>query len=337
MDKRRKEQEALPWGAVPRRRASDWLMHKLRLPVVIASVLCSFIQADAAHAAQPPARKASNSRKLGLDIRVEGEGWGTPRRDAIETVLYSVADELMSRLPKKLSRPILVTHTDANPVALYERGSHGEYLIRLHAQGESWHLYVYEFAHEFCHILSNYDENIAPGVPRHNQWFEETLCETASLFTLKTLAQSWKETPPGPEMAAEADKLRRFFDLLISEGHRRLPPHTPLGIWLSENQEQLRNDPYLREKNEVVANLLLPLFQASPENWDALTYLNLDPADARNSLQEYLQHWYRNSPSEHRAFIGNMLSLLWQGDGPPPALGGGEAGPLATADTKSAP
>lgn len=322
----------MPWGAVPRRRASDWLMHKMRLPVIIASVLCSFIQVDAAHAAPSLAKKANASRKLGLDIRVEGEGWGTPRRDEIETVLYSVADELMSRLPKKLSRPILVAHTDSNPIALYQRGPNGEYLVHLHAQGENWHLYVYEFAHELCHILSNYDENAGPHAPRRNQWFEETLCETASLFTLQSLAQSWKQTPPEPSLAGEADKLRRFFELLVGEGHRRLPPHTPLGVWLSENEDLLRNDPYLREKNEVVANLLLPLFSSSPENWDALTYLNLDPADARDSLQDYLRNWYRNSPAEHKAFIASMLSLLWQGDGPPPSLDG-DSGTVAAADT----
>lgn len=295
-------------------------MHKLRLPVVIATVVCSLVYGESGYAALAPAKKAIDARKLGLDIRVEGGGWGNAGRGEIEAVLYSVADELMARLPKKLAYPIVVTHTDSNPIALYERGPQGEYLVRLHAREENWHLYVYEFAHELCHILSNYEENAGADTSRYNQWFEETLCETASLFTLKTLAVIWKTTPPRPEWASEADRMRRFFDLLVNEGHRRLPPHTALAAWLQDNEPRLRADPYLRDKNEVVANLLLPLFDSNPENWDAVTYLNLDPDDAHDSLQDYLSHWYRNAPSDHKIFIASVLALLRPGDTTVPTI-----------------
>lgn len=280
----------------------------MRLPLIIASILCSLAFSTASPAT--PAKKGVNSRKLGLTIKVEGEGWGNVRRETIETVLYSVADELLSQLPKKLAVPIVVTHTDSNPVALYERGAQGEYRVQLHASAENWHLYTYEFAHELCHILSNYEENVGPDTSKYNQWFEETLCETASLFTLKSLAATWETHPPSPEWSGETEKLSRFFDLLITEGHRQLPPHAPLAVWLENNEERLRRDPYLREKNEVVANLLLPLFQRNPENWATLSYLNLDPGDARSSLQDYLRHWYRNAPAEHRTFIADVLGLF---------------------------
>lgn len=323
MEARKTDQSKLPWNAVPRRRASDWLMYKLRLPVAIASVICSLTYVNAGYAvpATSPAvakKPSFNGRKQGLTIRVEGGGWGV-KKESIETVLYSVADELMARLPKKLSAPIVVTHTDTNPIALYERGSEGEYLVHLHAKGDDWQFYVYEFAHELCHILSNYEENIGADTTKYNQWFEETLCETASLYTLKNLANTWEKSPPAPGWSGEAWRLRRFYDLLINEGHRKLPPHSPLATWLHDNEEALKEDPYLRQKNEVVANLLLPLFETSPENWDSLTYLNLNPGDARASLDQYLNHWYQNAPQEHKEFISRVLSLLWQGDKPQPA------------------
>lgn len=311
-------------------------MYRMRLPVAIASVICTLSYVDAGYAATAPAKKPVSSRKLGLDIRVEGDGWGAARKESIETVLYSVADELMSRLPKKLAVPIVVTHTDTNPIALYDRGANGEYLVHLHAKGENWHLYVYEFAHELCHILSNYDENVGFDADRYNQWFEETLCETASLFTLKNLAATWTTSPPGPEWAQQADKLRRFFDLLIGEGHRQLPMHTPLAVWLRDNEARLRGDPYLRDKNEVVANLLLPLFDGSPDKWDALSYLNLDPSDARNSLRDYLHDWYRNAPAEHKTFVASVLNMFQMGDVAPPAIAAApvESAQVAAASTK---
>ena len=280
----------------------------MRLPLIIASILCSMTFSGAANSVEP--KKPTNSRKLGLNIKVEGGGWGKVGSEKIEEALYSVADELLSRLPKKLTTPIVVTHTDSNPVVLYERGPNGEYQVKLHASGENWHLYTYEFAHELCHILANYEENLGPGNSKYNQWFEETLCETASLFTLKNLATTWKDAPPSPEWSAHAEKLNRFFELLISEGHRQLPPRSPLAGWLESNEEHLRNNPYQREKNEVVANLLLPLFERHPEHWDTLSYLNLDPGDARSSLQDYLRHWYKNSPAQHKAFIADVLALF---------------------------
>ncbi|MBK9784749.1 MAG: hypothetical protein IPP59_11525 [Betaproteobacteria bacterium] len=154
----------------------------------------------------------------------------------------------------------------------------------------------YGFAHELCHILSNYEEHVGEDTTKYNQWFEETLCETASLFALKSLADTWENSPPDPTWATQAKSLRRFFEHLIAEGHRQLPAHAPLSSWLQDNKDVLRQNPYLRDKNEVVANLLLPLFQNDPQNWDALTYLNLDPADARSSLEDYLRHWYQNAP-----------------------------------------
>ena len=298
-----------------------WVMRQMRLPLIIASVFCSMSHAGAGQESFD--KPTVNSRKMGLDIKVKGDGWGSARPEAIENVLYSVADELMSRLPNKLNKPIVVTHTKSNPVALYDRGPNGEYLVHLHASGQSWHLYVYEFAHELCHILSNYEEHVGAETKKYNQWFEETLCETASLYTLKSLADTWEKTPPSPELSARSKNLRRFFEHLVGEGHRQLPSYAPLASWLEEHKDDLRQNPYLREKNEVVANLLLPLFQSNPQNWDALTYLNLDPADARSSLEDYLRHWYQNAPLEHKHFVASVLSLMWEGDGAPPSLATG--------------
>lgn len=285
----------------------SWVARQMRLPLIIASISCSLVHAEEAQLAP---ERPFNSKKSGLQLVVEDSGWGRVERESIEVVLYSVADEILSRLPKKLTTPIVVTHTDSNPVALYERGPAGEYRVRLHASGEKWHLYAYEFAHELCHIISNYENNIGDDATRHNQWFEETLCETASLFALKNLASTWETSPPSPKWSEEAKRIRRFFDHLVSEGHRQLPAHTPLVTWLHANEERLRNDPYLRKENEVVANLLLPLFQENPQNWDALSYLNLDASDARNSLNDYLTHWYLNASPEHKRFVASILEMF---------------------------
>lgn len=282
----------------------------MRLPFIIATVLCSLIAPPAALSAPPAPKKIESKRHAGLNIRVVGKDWGKVSPQQVQTVLYAVADELLTRLPKKLANTVVVMRTDSHPVALYERGPKGEYLVQLHAGDDRWHLYVYEFAHEFCHILSNYEENAGADVGRYNQWFEETLCETASLFALESLAAKWQSAPPTPELAGQAVKLRRFYEQLIAEGHRQLPPHTELAAWVQENEAALRSDPYQREKNDVLAKLLLPLFATDPDRWDAIAYLNLHPADPSSSLADYLHHWYDNAPDEHKLFIADVFSLL---------------------------
>lgn len=255
----------------------------------------------------------TTGRLAGLDIRVEEGGWGGMPAASIEKILYAVADVLLPRLPRKLAAPIIVTHTHRNPITLYERGPRGEYLVRLHASGARTHLYVYEFAHELAHIVSNYEHNVGGNSSRPNQWVEESLCEAASLFVLGRLAAVWSELPPGDELAAAAPELRTFYERLVAEEHRHLPADHGFGTWLAANEGRLRADPYQRKKDDLVARLLLPLFERSPDSWDALCYLNLDIADNDASLAQYLAHWHRNAPAEHRPFIGSVFETLAAG------------------------
>jgi hypothetical protein len=266
----------------------------------LGGVMLSLALAGAVHAS------TQDSRALGLQIRVVPGGWGIEAQD-IEPVLYATADELVSMLPSKLAVPIIVSHTQGNPVALYHRGAAGEYLVRLHASGASGPLYVYEFAHELCHVLSNHDEHA--DTRKHNQWFEETLCETASLYALQAVAQKW-ELSAAPGRAALAPRLRRFYDALLAERNRELPSGATLAAWLAEHELQLRGNPYIREKNDLVAKQLLPFFQQDPRRWRALAYLNLHAGDASAPLADYLTHWNEQAPVEHRDFIGEVRALV---------------------------
>lgn len=267
--------------------------------LAVASTICAPV-----HAAAPVAA----SRALGLDIRVVPGGWGDVAVERIENVLYAVADELVTTLPPKLAAPIVVSHTRGNPVALYQRGAAGEYQVRLHASGTAWPLYVYEFAHELCHVMSNHDEHA--DVKRHNQWFEETLCETASLYALQAVAKTWTLTATDETEVALAPRLRRFYDNLLAERTRDLPAGATLPRWVGDNVDRLRADPYLREKNDLVAKQLLPFFQHDPRRWRALAHLNLDAADATAAFADYLAHWNDYAPAEYQPFITDVRLLL---------------------------
>lgn len=283
----------------------------VRLPVVVASVALGVMLSLTARG--ETSSPANGKRRAGVSIEVDRQGWGAVDTRQIERVLHSVATLLLSDVTDRAPIALRVSHTDTNPVALYERGPDGEYLVRLHADRTRWHLYVYEFAHEFCHILSNYDQ--AGGqVSRQNQWFEETICEAASLYALGSLATEWTLSPPEPGLASHAGELRRFFRLLITEGHRKLPEDTELSEWLKEHEAQLCADPYRRDQNDLVAKTVLPLFFADPRGWEAITYLNLHPDDPTASLEDFMRHWHANAPERDRPFIVKLSALLLNGD-----------------------
>src|ERR1700756_4796293 len=69
------------------------------------------------------------------------------------------------------------------------------------ARDTHWAQYAFQFAHELCHALANFasnSERLQLYPPQANLWLEESLCETASLFTLRAMSRSWRTEPPNP-------------------------------------------------------------------------------------------------------------------------------------------
>ncbi|HTY02663.1 MAG TPA: hypothetical protein VMC81_02930 [Rhodocyclaceae bacterium] len=259
----------------------------------------------------PPAVLAHGTETAmdGPTIRVVGDGWGNARPDDIAAVLRSVADVLLPAPAPRPNLSIVVSHGPRAPMVLYERDADGAYRVMLHAHDDQWHLYVYEFAHEYCHILSNYDEYGA-DVSRRNQWFEESLCETASLFALNAAAARWQMEPPAPGLAGAERKLSWFRDLLMAEPHRRVPAEG-VAAWLKDHEDKLRQDPYQRAMNELVATHMLPAF-AVDGGWSALRSLNRSPDDSACSLRELVDHWYRNADSIGKTSVARIRTLLFE-------------------------
>lgn len=294
-----------------RNRSARSMLRTLRgLAVLLASVAALLTSA--------PARSAG----MAVDIRVAPEGWGRADGMEVASLLQAVADVLIVSPEQVPARTIVVSPGEGNPVTLYAKGENDEYQVRLSARDRRWSQYAYQFGHELCHIMAAFDT----GAANPHQWFEETLCETAALYTLRTLATTWKTAPPYPGWEAYAPAFNAYADQLLGEPHRQLPAHTSAAAWLQENEAGLRNHPYRREKNEILANQLLPLFESQPQGWQALAVLNRDEANgqADGDFSRHLQHWYGNANVPQQAFIHRILTLL--GVTTPPAMAQANAG-----------
>ncbi|WP_147376851.1 hypothetical protein [Noviherbaspirillum saxi] len=241
-------------------------------------------------------------------IVVSAGGWGNVESKQIELLLSAVASEILTHFPGKKLDPIIVSPSSHAPVVLYQKGPRNEYQILLAAKDQHWAEYIYEFSHELFHILAQYEYHAPPHHARH-QWFEETLCETASLYMLKRFSLTWLQAPPLPGWRSYASEMQAFTRRALSDPHRQLPTNVTFDQWFRDNGPSLISKPYLREKNELVANILLPFLEKNSD-WRAIAYLNVNGPKGNSSFYDHLVHWYGATPVAHRYFVSEAIHLF---------------------------
>lgn len=241
-----------------------------------------------------------------VKIRVEHGNWGEAAAGDIKKVLESVADELLLNVSSVHQISVAVRHDLRGPRTLYKRGPNGEFIVWLNVVDRRWAQHAYQFGHELNHVLSLNKKTIQTP----NQWFEESIGEAAALFALRRMADRWQIEPPYPNWKSYSGSLRNYAEDRIAEKHRKLPPGHSFVKWFQLNESSLRADPYLRTKDELIANQLLEYFENYPGSWDAVTYLNRTKPSRDQSFGEYLGNWYRDAPARHRPFIKEIGALF---------------------------
>jgi len=255
---------------------------------------------------------AATARKLVLRIRLGGFGGAT--EDDIKAVLRSAADEIWQHCPDTRFAPpgFEIYHNSKYPITHYELSGDGYIVIGLAVEGNLWARFAFQFAHEFAHALMDHSNDAKKlwHQPEHaNQWLEESLCETASLFCLRAMAKTWESKPPYPNWKSYAPALDDYAIRRLAEPAHRLPEGQAFGAWFAAGESEMRKK-WTREKNTVIARQLLPLFEAEPSGWDALPSLKLGSRDVDKTLAKHLAEWHTNAPAERRAFIVRLAAVF---------------------------
>ena len=156
-----------------------------------------------------PDEALADSRKA-LSLEVNPEKFNASRAD-IAAVCRSAGYQLLVNMTEVPDFTVNISRGQHGPIALFQRGANGEYLVQLATEKTFWAQYAYQFSHEICHILCGYENDY-----RGNLWFEETLCETASLYCLKAMSHEWRTRPPygnwrsySPALSDYADNIRK--------------------------------------------------------------------------------------------------------------------------------
>ena len=72
------------------------------------------------------------------------------------------------------------------------------------------------------------------------------------------------------------------------------------------HENELRQDPYLRDKNGIVADQILPRFEAYPSGWNAVRSL----PESTGRLSEYLADWHERVEPEDKPFVNRLIGAF---------------------------
>jgi hypothetical protein len=252
-------------------------------------------------------------KSSGLDIQVPENAFGTVSSRDITALLRSAAEEILRSCPQAQLPGIDVYHRTDHPQTDFKRARNGRITIGLTAQDTHWAQFAFQFGHEFCHALANDSDNRQRSErypPRANFWLEESLCETASLFTLRAMSRSWQTAPPYPSWRNYAPWLNAYAAERIALPEHRLPKGKSFSVWFKEKESALRRNAMTREWNTVIAIRLLPLFEAEPRGWEAVTFLNDGVNEANNSLAEHFAEWRTQCPANLGPFVSRLEAVF---------------------------
>lgn len=231
-----------------------------------------------------------------IKISVIPGNWGDAALADIKKLLENITAHFTSHfndLPAAILE-IKQNSGESSPIILYRNSKDDNFVINLDVTDRNWAQYSYQYAHEFCHFLSDFEKL----KNSKNKWFHEALCEMASLFALKNMAGTWKNAAPYPNWSSYADSLENYVKNLIDEKADKLPADQSLAVWLKANESALEANQYLRRLNSLVAVELLDFMMENPAQWSSIRYLPNTHAEFRHFVLE----WYTACPAKLRGF-----------------------------------
>ena len=166
-------------------------------------------------------------------------------------------------------------------------------IIYLSTAGNTyWAQNAYQLSHELCH---HFIKKKSPT--DEHSWFEESICELASIYFLSEIASNWSTSANKSYSSKITDYLS---NLLIKPLNINLKQ---LGIQSSAFYEKMNADPYLRVENNFIANKLLPIFKKTPSLWeDVYLIRKLNIKD----LNSFFTEWSKLAKQEN---VGAILEI----------------------------
>ena len=252
-------------------------------------------------------KRVGNKQKLKIKLDVSHDDWGDIQPDKIAILLQDTAFHINRLLRHPFDEEIRVLPSQVDhPKVLYRESLEYPYTIWISARDNDWCKFAYQFAHEFCHVLSGY-ENIKENP---NNWFHEAICELSSMFTIRRMAVRWLTHPAFPNQKGYAAALSEYGQNLLNNQDAQLSADMSLHSWLSLHEKVLRvtpiNEKEQRNNQTLVASHLLPIFEKTPNGWNAIRKL----PNSTEALSDYFVAWYSEGNSEDKGFVARLAGTF---------------------------
>ncbi len=248
-----------------------------------------------------------NKQSLKIKLSVSNDDWGDIQSNEIAILLQDTAFHINRLLRSSFDEKIRVVPSQVDhPKVLYRESPGDPHTIWISARDNYWCKFVYQFAHEFCHVLSGH-ENLKENP---NNWFHEAICELSSMFTIRRMSVRWLTHPAFPNQKVYAASLREYGQNLLNNQDAQLPPDMSVHSWLSLHEGELREIPVNEKKqrnNQVlVASHLLPIFEKAPNGWNAIRKL----PNSTEALAAYLVAWYSAVDRKDKDFVARLSDVF---------------------------
>ena len=211
-------------------------------------------------------------------LLVNPTGWEGATIPVLVEIFQSIMEEFNSLVEVTPQRPIVI---QPDPGLGCPRCCK-DGTIYLSARQDYWSKYVYQFAHEYCHYLI---DGPLDGELETTFWFEESICELASMVMLNKVTDRWLSwtqaiIPNNPLTARDQALLRLkgfapnnipYLIDLLKENPRI---DVPLSEWIDNNKAVLSEPTYHRDMYNQIATVLYDLFTKYPDLWKVIPFLH---------------------------------------------------------------
>lgn len=235
--------------------------------------------------------------------------WGDAPTSNIKRLCENVALHFQEQLRDeyKIKGDLTIVYNVGNPITFFRSyfgGGPNEYRVGLSVTDTYWSQFIYQFAHEFTHIMHNHDQT--PDSP--NDWFEESICMLASAWATKQLGETWAYRVPYPSWVSYRYVLLEIFNDWIL-GRPEVQYDGTGAEWLREWEDSMRRDDsnaFTYARVAQLAHKFLPVFDEHPDAWNAVRQMPTSTA----KMSKYMRIWYDTVDLDDKHVVKGIAEVM---------------------------
>ena len=228
----------------------------------------------------------------------EDPNFGEYNKEVVHRLLQQVQIDFSNWIGNQvfLTSNCHLFYKEAHPT-IYSMGEAG-HRICLHTKENEWWRWVYQFSHEYCHHLIN---GTMSGEITGLMWFEETICDLASICHLNRLIVLYDVLQINTPLQCKS--------YVVSCRNANLGTvQSNCQEYLKQHMDELVQPMYHREIYSNLFATMLPLFLENTHLWKII--LHFGDMRSWNSLEELFAYLRETADDSYSVSLDKLYNLL---------------------------